>query len=172
MDILESRPARPRRKSRRTALAAGMAALATVGGCFAQVDENSLKAAFVYNIIAFSQWDHPPDDPLTICVQTNPALLTAMGTLQAKRLDGRRLLVTDGSMPSDCDVRVHGAQTSVTPAADVLVICDACQLPNHTSAVALVREGNKLRFDVDVARARSDRILLSSQLLRLARRVL
>jgi hypothetical protein len=172
MDLLGFRPARPRHKSRRAALSAGMAALATVGGCFAQVDEYSLKAAFVYNIIAFSQWDHPPGDPLTICVQANPALLAAMGTLQAKRLDGRRVLVTDGSIQSDCDVRVHGAQTSVTPAADVLVICDACQLPNHTSAVALVREGNKLRFDVDVARARSDRILLSSQLLRLARRVL
>jgi hypothetical protein len=172
MDLLESRPARPRRKSRRTALAAGMAALATVGGCFAQVDENSLKAAFVYNIIAFSQWDHPPDDALTICVQTDPALLAAMGTLRAKRIDGRSLRVTDGSAQSDCDVRVHDAQTSVIPAANVLIICDACQLPNHTSAVALVREGNKLRFDVDVARARSDRILLSSQLLRLARRAL
>lgn len=172
MDLLEDRPAHPRKAPRRAALAAGVAALVSVSGCFAQVDEAALKAAFVYNIIAFSQWDHPVDGTLTICVQTDAALQAAMGALQAKRLDGRRMAVTDGAVANDCDVRVHDARKTVTPAADVLVICDACQLPNHTSAVALVREGNKLRFDVDVARARADRIALSSQLLRLARRVL
>ena len=172
MDLLERRALRSRPASRRTALAVGMAALAVAGGCFAQADENALKAAFVYNIIAFSQWERPNDGTLTICVQSDAALQAAIETLEAKRLDGRRLRVADGAATNDCDVRVHRAQTVVTPVADVLVICDSCQLPNRTSAVSLVREGNKLRFDVDVARARTDRIALSSQLLRLARRVL
>ena len=52
------------------------------------------------------------------------------------------------------------------------MICDACELPDGISTVSLVREGNRIRFDVDASRARADGVTLSSQLLKLARRVL
>lgn len=155
----------------------GMAALlglAFAGSGHAQVDEHALKAAFVYNIAAFAQSAHVRASTLTICTQTDAALAAAIATLAGRDLAGRRVTVARvASAPAaDCDVLVHAADTPVAAALTALVICDACALPNGVSTVALVREGNKIRFDVDASRARANGITLSSQLLRLARRVL
>jgi hypothetical protein len=153
----------------------GMAsvALAVAGGvCHAQVDEHTLKAAFVYNMVAFAQWQHGGTGTLTICLQANAGLEAAVTALAGRTVSGRPLAVTRDASGAVCDVLVHDAGTLVAATADTLVICDACQLPNGTSAIALVREGNKIRFDVDATRAKTDGIVFSSQLLRLARRVL
>lgn len=73
---------------------------------------------------------------------------------------------------ADCRVLVHAGPAAAPATADTLVICDACELPDGASAVALVREGDRIRFDVDSDRVRDSGVILSSQLLRLARRVL
>lgn len=161
-----------RRRRARFGTAAAALALAVAGTCHAQVDEHALKAAFVYNIAAFAQWPHAPDGTLTICVQAEAGLEAAIAAMDGRTLAGRRLQVTRTPPPAGCDVLVHGARTPPAAVADALVICDACDLPNGSSTVALVREDNRIRFDVDAARARAAGIVLSSQLLRLARRVL
>lgn len=148
--------------------------LALAGSGHAQVDEHALKAAFVFNIAAFAQSTHARASTLTICTQTDTALDAAIATLAGRDLAGRRVTVMLAATASvaQCDVLVHTAGTPVPAAVSALVICDACALPNGASTVALVREGNKIRFDVDATRARANGITLSSQLLRLARRVL
>jgi hypothetical protein len=169
MALLASR----RRAHRRTriGIASFALALAATGASHAQVDEHQLKAAFVYNIAAFAQWDHAAAGTLTICLQADAALEEAVAALAGRRVSGRRVAVARGA-GAGCDVLVRDARTAVVSRADTLVICDACDLPDGSSAIALVREGNRIRFDVDARRARDDGITLSSQLLRLARRVL
>lgn len=148
--------------------------LTLVGAGHAQVDEYALKAAFVYNIAAFAQPPQARAPTLTICTQTEEALEAAIATLAGRDLAGRRVTVarTAPATVVRCDVLVHGADRVVPAGMAALVICDACALPNGVTTVALVREGNKIRFDVDAARARANGVTLSSQLLRLARRVL
>jgi hypothetical protein len=154
-------------------LAAGLGlGLCAAGPARAQVDEHALKAAFVYNIAAFSHWQAPAAEALTICLQVDAQLEGAIAGLAGRQLAGRPVKVRWASPVTGCDVLVHGAQTPVVAAAGTLVICDACTLPDGASAIALVREGNRIRFDVDPARARDRGITLSSQLLKLARRVL
>lgn len=156
---------------------AGVMALAAAGPGHAQVDEYALKAAFVYNIAAFAQWRGAPEGVLTLCVQAGPELDAAVAAMAGRSLAGRRVEVTRTPPAGGCDVLVRDAHPAdaVDVEAEVdarLVICDACELPDGSSTVALVREGNRIRFDVDATRARMDGVTLSSQLLRLARRVL
>ncbi|MDH5833269.1 YfiR family protein [Luteimonas kalidii] len=155
------------------ALAMGLGlGLGAAGACRAQVDEHALKAAFVYNIAAFTQWEAPASEALTICLQVDAQLEAAIAGLAGRQLAGRPVKVRWASPVTGCDVLVHDVDTPVLAAAGTLVICDACRLPDGASAVALVREGNRIRFDIDPARARDRGITLSSQLMKLARHVL
>ncbi|WP_202841636.1 YfiR family protein [Luteimonas saliphila] len=166
--------ARQRATRRGARIGIGGLLLAVSAGsvCHAQVDEHSLKAAFVYNIAAFAQWDEATAEALTICLQVDARLEAAIAALSGRSLAGRPVRVRWANPVAGCDVLVHDADTPVAAASDTLVICDACQLPDGSTAVALVREGNRIRFDIDATRARAGGITLSSQLLRLARRVL
>lgn len=168
---LLGRQRRPRHRAR-IGFAGLLLALSAASVCHAQVDEHTLKAAFVYNIAAFAQWDEPAADALTICLQVDARLEAAIAALAGRPLAGRPVKVRWANPVAGCDVLVHDASTPVAAAPDTLVICDACQVPDGVTAVALVREGNRIRFDVDAARARAGGITLSSQVLRLARRVL
>jgi hypothetical protein len=140
----------------------------------AQVDEAALKAAFVYNIVAFADWHKDnSSDALVICTSGRNPLDDAIAELTGRKIGQRRVAVRRSSDYAGCDALVHtGDATPKFPAGSTLVICDGCQLPNGVSAVALVREGNRIRFDVDPKVAANAGISLSSQLLRLARQVL
>lgn len=149
------------------------AALAACAPARAQVDESALKAAFVYNIVAFAQWNQPRDPLLvTVCTDTGPALDDALATLEGRTLGARRLAVRPRQDGAACDVLVRGHDRPALPAPGVLVVCDGCELPDGVTAVALVREDSKVRFEIGTTAAGRAGITFSSQLLRLARRVL
>ncbi len=151
---------------------AAAAALAVSGACHAQVDEYALKAAFVYNIAAFAEWRGDAGGAMTMCVQAGPELAAAVAAMAGRSVAGRRVQIARTPPPGGCDVLVQAGPAPAVVANAKLVICDACQLPDGTSTVSLVREGNRIRFDVDASRARAEGVVLSSQLLKLARRVL
>lgn len=149
---------------------------------FGQVDESALKAAFVYNIVAFTSWSNAgnagPDtdanlNALVICTDANTPLSTSISHLAGRTIGHRRIAVHPAVVDESCNVLVHGRQTTLAPAtlSHALLICDGCELPNGITAVTLVREGNRVRFDIDPARAANSGISFSSQLLRLARRI-
>ena len=152
---------------------------------FAQVDESALKAAFVYNIVAFTSWSSESSagagtdatiDPntLVICTDANKSLDAALAHLAGRAIGRRRIAVHPAAAEGTCNVLVHAGRTNPTYATmpNALVICDGCDFPDGTTAVALVREGNRIRFDVDPASAAKAGVSFSSQLLRLARRVM
>jgi uncharacterized protein DUF4154 len=146
---------------------------ATASAARAQVDEARLKAAFVYNIVAFSSWNAaPPDARLHVCTATGGPLDAELARLEGRQLGQRRIDVRRG-FGAGCDVVVRGARDLAPPASpSTLVICDGCALPDGSSAVSLLREDDRIRFEVDAAAATRAGIGFSSQLLRLARRVL
>ena len=153
------------------------ASLACCATARAQVEEETLKAAFVYNFALYTTWPTPPRDAarLTVCVRRTSTLAPALRALAGKPVQARRLAVRElegGDGAGGCDVRI------VEPQADgetrrepgVLTVCDCGEGPDmHGAVVALVREGNRLRFDIDVGAANASMLSLSSKLLRLAR---
>lgn len=150
----------------------GLLVAAAMGGARAQVDESRLKAAFVYNIVAFSSWSGPAEARLHLCTATGGPLDAELARLEGRQVGQRRIDVRRG-FGAGCDVLVHGADTLAPPASpSALVICDGCALPDGSSAVTLLREDDRIRFEVDAAAATRAGIGFSSQLLRLARRVL
>jgi ABC-type amino acid transport substrate-binding protein len=160
--------------SARTAIAALLLAGST--GARAQVDADTLKAAFVYNFALYATWPAPfrNASEITVCVPARSTLAPALGELAGKPVDARKLAVrnVEAYAPGDgCDVRVVDAALAAAPAErGVLTVCDCSEAPAPSGGIiALVREGTKLRFDVDLAAADAARITLSSKLLHLAR---
>lgn len=165
----------PGRRTRRAAGALLAALLATSWPVGAQVEESALKAAFVYNIIAFASWESVQRrDVVMVCTAVDPGFTRALTNLEGKPVGDRRLALRQTPDSSaGCDVLVRAV---AVPAASAvrgqLVVCDGCTLPDAVTAVALVREGTRVRFEVDVRVGNQVGVTFSSRLLRLARRVL
>lgn len=155
------------------------ASLAAVFGTRAQVSEAELKAAFAYNFALFTQW--PADvlaegAPLRICAAAGARELPALRRLRARTVAGHAIEVAEVEAGGDvtrCHVLLFDVDTPV-PAigAGALTVCDGPRQACGGAVILLAREGDRIRFDVDAARARAQRLSLSSKLLRLARRVL
>lgn len=156
-----------------------VAALAAAWNTRAQVSEEELKAAFVYNFALFTEW--PPDalpdgQALLVCVTPDERQLEALRRLQGRTVAGHPIAVTAAAGEDDrCHVVLYDSDAHVLPAgtaaAGALTVCDGPQYACHDAVITLAREGERIRFDVDAARAKARRLSLSSKLLRLARRV-
>lgn len=151
------------------------ALFACAGLAHAQVEEDTLKAAFIYNFALYTTWQTPLRDAtnLTICVQRTSPLAPALHALSGKMVQQRMLVVNeiDADIHAGCDVRVtESARTSTE--LGVLTVCDCAEEHDASGAVVLlVREGTRLRFDIDLAAASASGLTLSSKLLHLARTI-
>lgn len=146
----------------------------------AQVSEAELKAAFVYNFALFTQWpvDALPDgQKLLVCTAAGEQQLRALRALQNKTVAGHAIAVTGSAGEADrCHVVLYDPHAPDLPAgaagAGALTVCDGPRYACGDAVITLLREGDRVRFDVDAGRAKARRLSLSSKLLRVARRVL
>lgn len=150
--------------------------LARAAVAHAQVEAATLKAAFVYHFVQYTTWNGPPRDAATLmlCVRAASPLAAALHAIDGKPAGARviRVRTVDAHAANDgCDVRIVDAHgTAPHGEADVLTICDCDDETAADGAViALVHEGTRLRFDVDLGAAASAHLSLSSKLLHLAR---
>jgi hypothetical protein len=158
----------------RFALAAALVARAA--GAHAQVDAGTLKAAFVYHFVQYTTWSAPTraDAALTLCVPARSPLAAPLAAIDGKPAERRTIRVRDVAAHAagdGCDVRIVDT-ASPPPAgeAGALTICDCGdELATMGSVIALVQEGTRLRFDVDLDAAQKAHLSLSSKLLHLAR---
>ncbi|WP_372013015.1 YfiR family protein [Pseudoxanthomonas sp. 10H] len=150
-----------------------LSVLAAAAPARAQVDESALKAAFVYNIVAFSQWNTPRDaQVVSVCADAGPSLDGALQALDGRALGTRTIAVHPRAAGVACDVLVRGRERPAAAAPGVLVICDGCELPDEVTAVSLVRVESRVRFEIATVAAGRAGLTFSSQLMQLARRVL
>jgi ABC-type amino acid transport substrate-binding protein len=152
------------------------AALAAALTSRAQVSEAELKAAFVYNFALFTEW--PPDtlvdgQKLLICAPPDERQLEALRRLQNKTVAGHQIAVTGSAGEADrCHVVLYShVLPEQVAVASALTVCDGSPSACADAVIKLLREGDRIRFDVDVTRAKARRLSLSSKLLRVARRV-
>ena len=150
------------------------------------VQENDLKAAFVYNFVQFTDW--PPgavgsSPTLNICLNAGSELQQAFQSLNGRIAKGQKIKVFTSKaldkQAADCHViYVESLDRPRWPAikralarGNTLTISDDPQLAQSGVMIMLSVQHSKMVFDVDAGEARQARLTLSSKLLRLARTV-
>jgi hypothetical protein len=149
-----------------------------------KVSEYQVKATYLYNFGRFVQW--PPNataakgDSFSICVLgQDPFGPTLDSTLAGETLDGKPLAAKRISTPRDageCRILfISSAEENhlkeILVALDELGILTVSDMPAFSrrgGMIQFVLEGDKVRFEINLAKAESARLTLSSELLKVA----
>ena len=153
-----------------------------------QVGEDDLKAAFLYNFAKYVEW--PPSafagispETFRLCVVADPPFVKLVQDIvTAETIDDRPvvLLTPEGAEEArECHILfIGGDERNRTPAllsavqrSPVLTVGDGVEFLRLGGIVGFVRDGTRVRFDVNIAVARRVGLAISSRLLRIARRV-
>ena len=113
-----SRPAWKQQACLGAKLTVIMALVAGAPCTLAQVDESRVKAAFVYNIVAFASWSGSTKTSanLEICTGAGGALDHEMDALAGRSIGQRRISVRRGINTAHCDVVLHAGADDLDPA--------------------------------------------------------
>lgn len=148
--------------------------------------EASVKAVFLYNFSKYVTWstaaigERRPAE-IRICVPANDAFYALVKrAVEGETVDGRPLVATalDGlDAARDCQILYVGnaqsldgrAWLSAVRGRPVLTVGDG-PLSDDT-VIAFVRDGGRVRFDINRRSATSRSLSISAKLLRLARQV-
>ncbi len=164
----------------------GLCALLLVCGCSAhaqQFSEPQLRASVIVAVLRYANWiDTPPANTLTVCgVGNSPGFNVLKQFGSTITVSNRVLAFSDLDSDSDrksdsCAVVVVGADVNkrqhvaAINIKSLLTICDDC---NHSDqyAVSLYVKAQRIRFSVDIARARSANVQFSAAMMELADRI-
>jgi hypothetical protein len=147
------------------------------------VSEYELKAAFLYNFAKFVEWPGGAGTSAPLCfgiVGHDPFGPTLDRLLAGKTIHDRPITIRrfpDADAVTPCDLLFVSAQSADAIPREtysrpgVLAVGETDGFLADGGAIAFSMEGNKLRFSVNAAACERARLKLSSQLLKLARRV-
>jgi hypothetical protein len=189
---LHPRPRRSNRTATRRAAWRGVASglcllVACLGGPVQSQDqpEYRLKAAFVYNFLAYTEWPAaaaPPGAPLLVCIAGADPFGSDIDNLQGRMVGGRPIelqrksaaaplktchAVFISNASEDRWVRVF----SGLKGKPVLVITDSPGALAHGATLNMNLVRDRVTFEANLANAREAGLALSSKLLRLATEV-
>src|SRR5580704_1301145 len=149
-----------------------------------KVSEYQVKATYLYNFGRFVQW--PPNataakgDSFSICVLgQDPFGPTLDSTLAGETLDGKPLAVKRISTPRDAgECRILFISSTeenhlkeILGALDdssILTVSDMPAFSRRGGMIQFVLEGDKVRFEINLTRAETAKLTLSSELLKVA----
>jgi len=150
----------------------------------ADVSEDGVKAGFILNFTKFTDWpaNGPGNAPLLICSLGPRALSGSLEALQGRTAKGREVRVRASTRPSElheCQVLFIAADEEPrlewvlqrVAKLPVLTISDAPDFIDAGGIIGLIIENGRVRFEINRAAARGNGLEISSQLLKLARRV-
>lgn len=164
---------------RRRIACACAAALLACGAASAQgVDESALKAAIVYRLLAFVDWPAArlPETGGTLVLCVEPTHPTAAPLRQLARSGVRQWVLEVRDTPPAPLAACHAWMGSTPPhdlrAGDAtLLLSDRPRRLDTVTHVWLVRDGERVGFELDLANARRAGLKISAKLARLARDV-
>jgi len=149
-----------------------------------KVSEYQVKATYLYNFGRFVHW--PPNatatkgDSFSICVLgQDPFGPTLDSTLAGEMLDGKPLAVKRISTPRDAgECRILFVSSTeehhlkeilaAVEQAGVLTVSDIPGFSRRGGMIQFVMEGDRVRFEINLATAENSRLVLSSELLKVA----
>jgi hypothetical protein len=160
---------------------AGLLSFATVARS-QELPEYRLKAAFVYNFIAYTEWPAATGSALNLCIYGADPFGTDIDGLQGKVAAGRQIAVhrkAAGEPLKDCQV-VFVAPSAIEGLPRVLESLKRRPLLTVADSSGAMRRGvmlnmnmvqGKVTFEANLQAARDAGLDLSSKLLRLATEV-
>jgi len=150
------------------------------------VEEYKVKAAFLYNFTKFVEWPdsafRDPSAPFVVAVLGDDPFGDALDVLKGKTAQGRPIVVRRAAS-LDALGRFHllfvatsekSRLESVLPAAEAmhaLTVGDAPGFRSQGGVIQLVRDGDRIGFEVNPDASRRAGLKISSKLLGLARAV-
>ncbi len=156
-------------------------------GALAQsASEHAVKAGFVFNFIKFTQWPAGGDAanaPLRLCSTGPQALQGQLAPLQGRVVGSRVLEIVPGAVAANvrqCDVLFLaegdaerlGTLLNGLGHAPVLTVGDLPGFVQAGGMIGLRIEASRVRFDVNLAAAQRSGLVLNSQMVKLAGKVL
>jgi hypothetical protein len=149
------------------------------------VAEDNIKAAFLYNFAKYVEWPETafPTGAFRVCVVADAGFVKMVDDIIAgETLAGLPVMRRTPSSPDEarsCNIlfvgRAEGRRADpllvAVRGSHVLTVGDTADFLTHGGVVTFVREGDRVRFDVNVGEAQRAGLTISSRLLRVARRV-
>ena len=164
--------------------AAAAVALPSVRVAARQNLEYQVKAAFLYNFLTFIEWPSSafarPADPFRVCVIGFDPFGAELDAINGERVGDRRVLVErlkDEEQSGTCrllfvsksdEVRLPTIRKA-SAGRGVLIVTETERSLDACAGIALVLVEERVRFVVNMAALRSERLVPSSKLLRVAR---
>jgi hypothetical protein len=143
----------------------------------AVVPENTLKAAYLYHFIQFTEWPAYALDrsnSFNICISKTHPLRPMVSDLAGQVAHDKPIAVLayNADNPQTCHVIILNAGESPGPVAQspILTIADEPAEPG-TAVIVLRVEQRRIGFSIDRGLAEKSGLQISSKLLRLARSV-
>ena len=148
--------------------------------------ESLVKASVVYNIARFVTWPEKSNEEnaadLIICIQNDNHLVTALSDLAAARARGDtfslRLVERFGGQNVDCRVAVLSEDNldqvdlSAMARDAILAVSDAAGFLDEGGSVEILNIDGKIGFSINRRIEELSGVLLSSQILQLAQKVI
>ena len=166
------------------AVAAAAVALPSVRAAARQNLEYQVKAAYLFNFLSFIEWPSSayarPTDPIRVCVIGFDPFGAELDTINGERVGERRVVVErlkDEEASGTCrllfvskidEVRLPTIRRA-SAGRGVLIVTETPTSLEKCAGIALVLDEQRVRFDVNMAALRSERLVPSSKLLRVAR---
>lgn len=163
------------------------ATLALAAGVGAQTPSDArVKAKLAFNMARFTEWPagafSSATEPLSMCLlHRSEALAAAFGELQGQMLAGHpiRLQLNPTKDLGSCHLlfvqdvaeRASAGLLAKLGTPPVLTIGDGDGFATRGGMIELVNVNDTMRFDVNLSTLRTAQLLLSSQVLKLARQV-
>ena len=146
--------------------------------------EYQVKAAYLYNFGRFIKWPAGiaagKGDSFPVCVLgRDPFGLTLDSTLAGEALDGKPVVIRRIARTQDAaDCRILFVSSTeehhlkeilaAIDQAGVLTVSDMPGFSRRGGIIQFVAEGERVRFEINLANAESARLVLSSELLKVA----
>ena len=157
-------------------MAPGTARAASDNEAFSK--ENKLRAAYFLNFIKFINWpNHSPDNPLTplyICLQDETpfeGFLKALASNAATADDKRELQIHRLSEATHCDYTYlyQPVPEENSEIEGSVMVLSSDQISQKDAAITFYIAERKLRFEIDLNNIKELNVMVSSELLKLAR---
>lgn len=169
------------RRGLRRALCALGAGL-SLGVQASELPEYRLKAAFIYNFIAFTEWPAATGPTLNLCIHGSDPFGSEIDALQGKPTNGRTIALqrnvrVEGLRGCQVAFIAASAQEHLPRVLDALrgnptlTVADSPGAMRRGVALNMNIAAGKVSFEANVVAARAASLTLSSKLLRLATEV-
>lgn len=146
------------------------------------VAEYEMKAAYLYNFVNFTTWPESSPATVKLCVLGKDSFRGSLEKLTRKNNANLRIqlnYIADAKSADHChllfiDSSEGSNAATIIPKLEkmpILTVTDSPEVFDTGGMIGLFMDGQRLTFDVNYAKTQASNLVISSKLLRVARKV-